>query len=206
MPTSDKSATALTGWDRRRTLRLTEYEHTALTLFAERGFRDVTIDDIAEVAGVSARTLFRYFPTKEDFLLGRPRRGAERLVASIAVLAPSDSPERAAWEVILQGYDADPPDAKSLNLWRAAAVGAPEVVARVTGERLMMVYIALAAYFARCLGVDVASDPTPRVMAGSMVGVELALIETLGRSTAEFPEIVEAANRALHVRPRRSDR
>jgi len=194
----------LSGWDLRRTLRLAEYEHAALVLFAERGFKDVTIDDIAEAAGVSARTLFRYFPTKEDFLLGTPRRGAERLVARIAALAPSDAPEEAAWELILEGYAEDPPDAKALNLWRTAAGGAPEVVARVRGERVQMLYVALGEYFARSLGVDLGEDPMPRVMAGSMVGVELALIETLGRSTADFPQIVEAASRALHVRPRRS--
>lgn len=193
------------GWDVRRNRRLAEYETAALQLFAARGFRDVTIDDVAEVAGVSSRTLFRYFPTKEDFLLGMPRRGTNRLAERIGQLAPSDSPEQAAWDLILQGYAMDPPDATVMNLWRAAAAGAPEVVARVTGERLQTLYLALADYFARSLGVDLADDPLPRVMAGGMVGVEHALIETLGRSTADLPEIIEAASRALHVQPRRSN-
>lgn len=37
----------------------------AFVLFAERGFEDVTIDDITLAAGVSRRTFFRYYPSKE---------------------------------------------------------------------------------------------------------------------------------------------
>lgn len=45
----------------------------AMTLFARDGYAGTTVDDIASAAGVGRRTLFRYFPTKEDILLD-PRR------------------------------------------------------------------------------------------------------------------------------------
>lgn len=41
----------------------------ALSLFEERGFTATTVDDIAALAGVSRRTVFYQFPTKEDLVL-----------------------------------------------------------------------------------------------------------------------------------------
>ncbi|GAA0315703.1 TetR family transcriptional regulator [Streptomyces polychromogenes] len=41
----------------------------ALRLFLSRGFDEVSIVEIAEAAEVSKRTLFTYFPTKEDLVL-----------------------------------------------------------------------------------------------------------------------------------------
>ena len=41
---------------------------TGMALFAERGFDDVTTQEVADAAGVSTSTLFRYFPTKDSLL------------------------------------------------------------------------------------------------------------------------------------------
>lgn len=43
----------------------------AMALFLQRGFRQVSVADIAAAAEVSKPTLFNYFPTKEDLLLDR---------------------------------------------------------------------------------------------------------------------------------------
>jgi mycofactocin system transcriptional regulator len=45
-------------------------ERAALDLFTRRGFEGVTIDEVAEVAGISRRTYFRYFATKADAVWG----------------------------------------------------------------------------------------------------------------------------------------
>jgi AcrR family transcriptional regulator len=42
----------------------------SLVLFDENGFDATTVDDIASAIGVSARSFFRYFPSKEDVVIG----------------------------------------------------------------------------------------------------------------------------------------
>jgi AcrR family transcriptional regulator len=185
------------GWERRRSILVGGYERIALELFADRGYHSVTVDDIAAEAGVSSRTLFRYFPTKEDCLLGFPRRGMAAEVAMIEALEPSDAPLEAAWGVVREFFSSRPLDTDLLKLWQAAAAEAPEVVARVRGERMHALNDALVAYCERSLGVDAAVDPRPRVIAGLLMGVEFALIETAARAPAAFAGVVDAATSAV---------
>ena len=53
----------------RRAMRA-EVAAAALELFITQGFDNTTIDQIAAAAGMSRSSFFRYFPTKEDTVLG----------------------------------------------------------------------------------------------------------------------------------------
>jgi AcrR family transcriptional regulator len=57
-------------WNRTRQAVYAEITRTAMGLFLEKGFDAVTIDEIAQAAGISRRSFFRYFGTKEDIVLG----------------------------------------------------------------------------------------------------------------------------------------
>ena len=46
----------------------------AVALFGERGFAETTMDDVADAAGVSRRTAYRHFPSKDDLVFEQPRR------------------------------------------------------------------------------------------------------------------------------------
>src|SRR3954447_12339619 len=52
--------------------------HAAMSLFAAHGFDAVTVADVARAADVSEKTVFNYFPAKEDLVLhgGEERRAA----------------------------------------------------------------------------------------------------------------------------------
>jgi AcrR family transcriptional regulator len=47
-------------------------QRSAVRLFAERGYDNVTVDEISRLAGVSHMTFFRHFPTKASVLLDDP--------------------------------------------------------------------------------------------------------------------------------------
>ncbi len=55
--------------ERRRRATTAEISDAALTLFEQKGMAATTIHDIAVAAGVSDRTCFRYFPSKEESVL-----------------------------------------------------------------------------------------------------------------------------------------
>lgn len=65
-----------------------ELERQALRLFAERGFDDVTVDDIAAAAGIGRRTFFRYYKSKNDAVWGDFESELQRMRSSLAAFPP----------------------------------------------------------------------------------------------------------------------
>jgi AcrR family transcriptional regulator len=64
-------------------------------LIASRGYEKVTVEDIARAAGVSRRTYFRYFETKEDVVVAGSDRFADDLLAALAARPAREAPLRA---------------------------------------------------------------------------------------------------------------
>lgn len=57
---------------------------TATAMFLERGFDQVLVTEIAAACGVSEKTVYNYFPTKESLLLDREARMAAMLRRALA--------------------------------------------------------------------------------------------------------------------------
>ncbi|MDW6065952.1 helix-turn-helix domain-containing protein [Streptomyces sp. FXJ1.4098] len=96
------TGTPTTLWDRTRQLASREILETALRLFTEQGYDETTIAQIAREAGVSQRTLFRYFGTKEDLLGGNQDRFGQVLTDTISELPA----EVGVWEALRAGVAA----------------------------------------------------------------------------------------------------
>ena len=78
----------------------------ALRLVAERGFEDVTIEDIAAAADVSPRTFFNYFGSKEDVIVNPDPDRVERLRALLASHTSADEqPLEVIESVLLASLD-----------------------------------------------------------------------------------------------------
>jgi AcrR family transcriptional regulator len=73
----------------------------ALALFDDKGFDATTVDDIAATVGISSRSFFRYFPAKEDVVVGDPSAlGA--VVRDAAAARPADE---STWTVLRRSFD-----------------------------------------------------------------------------------------------------
>lgn len=79
-----------------------------MTLFLERGFEETTIDQIAEAAGISRRSFFRYFATKEDVVLSGMLDHGHRLRAELAARPPEEGPWEALRATLLTLRDKGP--------------------------------------------------------------------------------------------------
>lgn len=63
--------------ERRRLQTRDEIARVAIDLFVGKGFDETSMDDVAEAAGVSRRTVYRHFATKADLVFEHPHRWLE---------------------------------------------------------------------------------------------------------------------------------
>jgi AcrR family transcriptional regulator len=98
---------AETGWDRRKRATRTALRQAAVALADARGLSGVTVEEIAAEAGVSTRTFFNYFPTKEDAIIGWDPSAIAELVDHLlrrpAHERPVEAVRHTLAEVILPG-------------------------------------------------------------------------------------------------------
>jgi AcrR family transcriptional regulator len=77
--------------ERKRAQTLARIQAEAMRLFVERGFEATTLDDIAQAADVSRRSLFHYFASKEEIVFSHTA-DFPNLIAQAVGRRPSDEP------------------------------------------------------------------------------------------------------------------
>ncbi|WP_344345679.1 helix-turn-helix domain-containing protein, partial [Kitasatospora putterlickiae] len=113
---------------------------TATGLFAEHGFEQVTVADVARAAGVAVTTVFNYFPTKEDLFFDRQDEVVNRLALVVRRRPAGSSPVDAVRAELLAGLDTGEPtyglDPRAVAFWRTVE-GSAALRARLLelGER-----------------------------------------------------------------------
>ncbi|MGK5555116.1 TetR family transcriptional regulator [Actinomadura kijaniata] len=78
----------------------------ALRLFAERGYEETTIADIAEAAEVSPRTFFAYFPSKEDVVFAEVDDRLAEVGELLADRPPGEPPLRTVRRAVVAVLEA----------------------------------------------------------------------------------------------------
>jgi AcrR family transcriptional regulator len=111
--------------DRHKSQTRRALRDAALSLFAKQGYDATTIEEIAEKAGVSTRTFFRYFPIKEDFLYHGERDWVQTFV-DVYATQPATLNDLDAMRVTLENLAPSiSKSRRSLLLSRRAAESSP---------------------------------------------------------------------------------
>lgn len=153
-------------WERHRRLVRREIELTGLELMAEAGYDTVTAEQIAAAAGISVRTFFRYFQTKDDVLSAMPQRVSQTMCAAVESRPPGE-PILDSWRPALAGaYDAQ--DVRAAQLLHRIIEGQPALEHRIIGDPQLTQM--LVTTIARRLGADPATDLRPSVVGVAILG------------------------------------
>jgi AcrR family transcriptional regulator len=150
---------------------------TALDLVAERGFTNVTVEDIAEAAEVSPRTFFNYFQSKEAALFGSdPARGIE-LRERIVRESPGGSALDALRAVMVTGAKVVVEDLKELGgdpadwLRRMKVVRSDPHLRAAHAAQMANLERSITEALAQRLGTDPDRDPYPGLLCAVATGV-----------------------------------
>lgn len=165
----------------------------ALKSFARKGFAKVTVTELAREAGVTERTFFRHFPTKEAVLFQDYETQLEWLAEALAQRPPSEP----LFDAVLAGVAAFPHD---LEVVRQAATARAELI---SADQIAGHLRVVQSSFARVLtdfvrkrnpalaDVDLAAEVVGAVLAAALV----AAVENWGRGgcTGDLGEVVAAS-------------
>src|SRR5271166_5347566 len=172
---------------RRRTTTPDHITDVAIELFTARGFAEVSVDDVAQAAGIARRTLFRYYASKNAILWG----DFDAHLAHLQELLDSVNPKVALSEALRGALLA-------FNTFDECETVRHRQRMRVILETAelqaysMTMYAGwrevMAGFVAQRLGVKT-TDPLPQTVAWTMLGVALSAYEQwLSDESVTLPE------------------
>jgi AcrR family transcriptional regulator len=137
----------------------------AVELFSERGYHATTLPDIAEAADVSTRTIFAYFPSKEDILFCDFPAMKEALARALAERPEGTDALETVREFILSTHQAK---TSELDEQRHRVVESDETLRSHLRARLAQLEELIASAIAQDLGAP-DNDVRPQVVAASLI-------------------------------------
>ncbi len=163
---------------RRRATRAA-LEEAALAKFIERGIDQVTVAEVAEEVGVTERTFYRHFPTKEAVLFGDYHQRLEWLSAALAARPASES----IFDSALAALRSFPDDIEIVR--QAALLRSSLISAERAAEHLRVIQAAFAAVFREHTRKRHADHPDigllSAVAGNALAGASVATVDVWGQ-------------------------
>src|ERR1700677_35903 len=183
---------------RKKRLMRQQLSDTATRMFVERGFDAVRVAEVAEACGVSEKTVFNYFPTKESLVLDRLEVTMASLRTGLA--EPAVPPTEAALRLLDRELPAmtawlnsqDDPAAAAEAMRRFGDLIRATPSLRAYQSDMMDQFVSLAAEIlaARAATARVAmraEDPEPQIAARALLGLWHVQAESLRKHLSGPP-------------------
>ena len=188
--------------ERKKRLMRQQLSDTATRMFLDRGFDAVRVAEVAEACGVSEKTVFNYFPTKESLVLDR----LDLTVASLreGLAEPGVSPVEAALRILdrelgsmtawLTGQEDPARAAREIRRFGDLIRVTPSL--RAYQSDMMDQFVSVAAEVLAARAGLAADDPEPQIAARALLGLWHVQAESLRRhlngAPAHVRELVAA--------------
>jgi AcrR family transcriptional regulator len=152
---------------------------TARRLFAERGFENVSVAEIARTADVSETTVFNYYPTKEDLVYSGLERFESELLRAVRERPVGESVIDAFARFVLapRGFFAAPDERAARELLAVGRMIAASPALLAYEEQIFARY---TRALSRLIAEEVRGpkgDLRPSVIATALIGIHRALID-----------------------------
>jgi len=169
-------------------------QQAALELFAERGFDETTVEEIAGRAGLTKRTFFRHFSDKREVLFDGNDEFTARFVGGLAA-APASAPPLEAIAATLESVAGWFHDRRDFARRRQAVIVANAELQERELVKLASVATALAAAL-RERGVE---EPQASVLAETAVAIFRVAFERWVASDRDLTELIHESVDALRA-------
>jgi AcrR family transcriptional regulator len=187
--------------ERKKRLMRQQLSDTATRMFMDRSFDDVRVAEVAEACGVSEKTVFNYFPTKESLVLDRLEPTVTALRDGLA--DRQVSPVEAALRILdheLAGLTSllarqDDPGQAAIQFRRFGDLIRATPSLRAYQNDMIDQFVAVATELLAARAGTNADDPEPQIAARALLGLWPVQADSLRRHLASTPVAAEVRER-----------
>jgi AcrR family transcriptional regulator len=179
---------------RKKRVMRQQLSDAATRMFVERGFDAVRVAEVAEACGVSEKTVFNYFATKESLVLDRLEATMASLRTGLA--EPAIPPVEAALRILdrelramtawLTGQDDPAGAARAIRRFGDLIRATPSL--RAYQSDMMDQFVSVAAEILAARAGMLADDPEPQIAARALLGLWHVQAESLRKHLDGAPE------------------
>lgn len=169
-------------WTRQPDKRPDQIMEAALEVFAAKGFRVATMDEVAKAAGVTKGTIYLYFPSKKAVLLESVRREVDVLLELMPAVRVDgeggiEGMARGVARSLVRLLMA-PRMARLITVVMAEVNHLPELRAVYHAEMIPRANLALAEVLRSAMGLGIARELDPVIAARALLGMFLTFALT----------------------------